>query len=103
MLGAGAARHRPVMRWYSLRALRGGQRAVAVAMLACYVLWAAAATDVWMRGWHLISVLPLALALARFDRLTGLAEDKPVEDLIARDPVMACCEITWLTLFLVGL
>ena len=35
--------------------------------------------------------------------LTGQAEDKPVEDLIARDPAMVCCEITWLTLFLVGL
>jgi decaprenyl-phosphate phosphoribosyltransferase len=103
VLGPAAVRHRPVMRWYGLRSLRAGQRAVALAMLAAYLLWALSHTDSWMRGWHLISALPLALALGRFDRLTGLAEDKPVEDLIVRDPVMACCEITWLTLFLVGL
>jgi len=103
VLGAAAARHRPVMRWYTLDILRVSQRVVALAMLAAYLLWAFSHTDSWMRGWHLISAVPLALALVRFDRLTGLAEDKPVEDLIARDPVMACCEITWLTLFLVGL
>jgi decaprenyl-phosphate phosphoribosyltransferase len=103
VLGPAAARHRPVMRWYGLRMLRYGQRAVALAMLAAYLLWALSHTDSWMRAWHLISAAPLALALGRFDQLTGLAEDKPVEDLIARDPVMACCEITWLTLFLVGL
>jgi decaprenyl-phosphate phosphoribosyltransferase len=103
VLGDAAARHRPVMRWYTLGILRVSQRVVALAMLAAYLLWAFSHTDSWMRGWHLISAVPLALALGRFDRLTGLAEDKPVEDLIARDPVMACCEITWLTLFLVGL
>lgn len=103
VLGTAAARHRPVMRWYSLGLLRVSQRAVAVGMLVAYLLWALSHTDPWMRTWHLISAAPLALALARFDHLTGLAEDKPVEDLIARDPVMACCEITWLTLFLVGL
>jgi decaprenyl-phosphate phosphoribosyltransferase len=103
VLGPAAARHRPVMRWYGLQMLRYSQRAVALAMLAAYLLWALSHTDSWMRVWHLISAAPLALALGRFDQLTGLAEDKPVEDLIARDPVMACCEITWLTLFLVGL
>jgi decaprenyl-phosphate phosphoribosyltransferase len=103
VLGPAAARHRPVMRWYGLQMLRYGQRAVALAMLAAYLLWALSHTDSWMRAWHLISAAPLALALGRFDRLTGVAEDKPVEDLIARDPIMACCEITWLTLFLVGL
>jgi decaprenyl-phosphate phosphoribosyltransferase len=103
VLGPAAAKHRPVMRWYTLDILRVSQRAVALAMLAAYLLWAFSHTDSWMRVWHLISAVPLALALGRFDQLTGLAEDKPVEDLIARDPVMACCEITWLTLFLVGL
>jgi decaprenyl-phosphate phosphoribosyltransferase len=103
VLGTAAARHRPVMRWYTLGLLRASQRAVAIGMLAAYLLWAASHPDSWMRAWHLISAAPLVLALARFDYLTGLAEDRPVEDLIARDPVMACCEITWLTLFLVGL
>ena len=103
VLGDAAAGHRPVMRWYSLPALRAAQRLVSSGMLAAYLFWALAETDRWMQGWHLASVLPLAVALVRFDRLTGLAEDKPVEDLISRDPVMLCCEVTWLTLFLVGL
>jgi decaprenyl-phosphate phosphoribosyltransferase len=103
VLGPAAARHRPVMRWYTLPLLRYTQRAVAVAMLAAYLLWALSHTDSWMRLWHIISAAPLALALGRFDWLTGQADDKPVEDLIARDPAMVCCEITWLTLFLIGL
>ena len=103
VLGDGAARHRPVMRWYGLAGLRAGQRAVGGAMLASYLLWALSEPDYWMRGWHLVSAAPLAVALMRFDRLTGLAENRPVEDLIARDPFMLCSEVTWLTMFLVGL
>jgi decaprenyl-phosphate phosphoribosyltransferase len=103
VLGDAAAGHRPAMRWYSIMGMRTAQRAVTGGMLAAYLLWALSEPDGWMRGWHLVSILPLAIALARFDRLTGLAEDRPVEDLITRDPMMICTEATWLTLFLVGL
>jgi decaprenyl-phosphate phosphoribosyltransferase len=103
VLGDAAAGHRPVMRWYSLPALRAGQRLVSSGMLGAYLFWALAEADGWMRAWHLASVVPLAIALLRFDRLTAQAEDKPVEDLISRDPVMLCCEVTWLALFLIGL
>jgi decaprenyl-phosphate phosphoribosyltransferase len=102
-LGHEAIAHRPVMRWYSLGLLRGSQRAVSVVMLASYLFWALSEHDAWMRGWHVASVVPLALALVRFDRLTGLAEGRPVEDLIVRDPMMICFELTWLTMFTVGL
>jgi len=102
-LGDEAAAHRPVMRWYSLGLLRAGQRTTSVVMLGAYLFWALSEHDLWMRGWHVASVAPLALALFRFDRLTGLAEGRPVEDLIARDPMMLCCELTWLTMFTVGL
>jgi decaprenyl-phosphate phosphoribosyltransferase len=102
-LGTEAAAHRPVMRWYSLGLLRAGQRTASIVMLAAYLFWALSEDDLWMRGWHVASVAPLALALFRFDRLTGLAEGRPVEDLIARDPMMLCCELTWLTMFTVGL
>jgi decaprenyl-phosphate phosphoribosyltransferase len=103
VLGSDAAKHRPVMRWYRLPVLRAGQRAVSVAMLIAYLAWALSAQDYWMRGWHIASVAPLALALLRFDSLTGLAEGRPVEDLITRDPMMICCELTWLALFAIGL
>jgi len=102
-LGHEAIAHRPVMRWYSLDLLRFGQRAASVMMLAAYLFWALSEHDGWMRGWHVASVVPLALALLRFDRLTGLAEGRPVEDLIVRDPMMICWELTWLTMFTVGL
>ena len=103
MLDKKAASHRPVMRWYSRPMLRVSQRVVACAMVVAYLLWAGAEQDPWMRGWHLASALPLTAALVRFDRLTARAEGKPVEDLIARDPLMICCELAWLIMFGVGL
>jgi decaprenyl-phosphate phosphoribosyltransferase len=103
VLGAGAAAHRPVMRWYQPWMLRAGQRTTTIFMLVAYVLWALSEPDTWMRGWHLASALPLAAALLRFDQLTGLADGRPVEDLITRDPTMICCELAWLTAFTIGL
>ncbi len=103
LLGSDAAAHRPVMRWYQIWLLRALQRAASAVMLVAYVLWALSHHDSWMRAWHLASALPLACALIRFDRLTGLADGRPVEDLIARDPTMICAELVWLAMFTVGL
>jgi decaprenyl-phosphate phosphoribosyltransferase len=103
MLGADAARHRPVMRWYSRRMLRMSQRTVAAVMVVAYVLWALGEQNPWMRGWHLASGAALTVALIRFDRLTARATGRPVEDLIARDAVMVYFELTWLTMFAAGL
>jgi decaprenyl-phosphate phosphoribosyltransferase len=103
VLGSAAAAHRPAMHGYSAGALRLAQRAVSVTMIVSYALWAAGEPASAMRAWHLISTVPLAAALARFDRLTARATSKPVEDLIARDPVMVCCELAWLALFAIGL
>ena len=103
MLGDQAARHRPVMRWYTLRGLRLSQRLVAVGMIVSYLLWAYGEHDPWMRAWHLASALPLVAALIRFDWLTDHAGGRPVEDLIARDVPMVCCELGWLLTFMAGL
>jgi hypothetical protein len=103
MLDNAAARHRPVMRWYSRQMLRLGQRAVACAMTVAYVLWALGEQNPWMSGWHLASAIALAVAITRFDRLTARTSGKPVEDLIARDGVMVYCELAWLTMFAAGL
>ncbi|MGC1287636.1 MAG: UbiA family prenyltransferase, partial [Streptosporangiaceae bacterium] len=103
MLDNAAARHRPVMRWYSRQVLRLGQRAVACAMTVAYVLWALGEQNPWMSGWHLASAIALAVAITRFDRLTARTSGKPVEDLIARDGVMVYCELAWLTMFAAGL
>ena len=101
-LGADAARHRPVMRWYRPGVLRLAQLLIGVGMLVTYLMWAAGETTA-ARGWHLASTLPLALALARFGVLTARRSVRPVEDLITRDVIMLCCEAVWLVLFCVGL
>jgi len=103
VLGADAVKHRPAMRGYSAPMLRLAQRATSAIMVASYVLWAAAEPAPEMRSWHLISSIALVAALTRFDRLTARATSKPVEDLIARDPIMVICEAVWLVLFAAGL
>jgi decaprenyl-phosphate phosphoribosyltransferase len=103
VLGTDSAAHRPAMRGYSAPVLRLTQRAVSAVMIVSYVLWAYSEPHGRTRSWHLLSSIALAAALVRFDRLTARATSKPVEDLIARDPVMVACEVTWLVLFAIGL
>jgi decaprenyl-phosphate phosphoribosyltransferase len=98
-----AARHRPVMRFYRPAWLRRAQWLVTAAMVVAYLLWAAGQDDPWIRGWHLVSAIPLAAALIRFGWLTARADGRPVEDLIARDPVMITFELGWLVTFAAGL
>jgi decaprenyl-phosphate phosphoribosyltransferase len=98
-----AARHRPVMRYYRPVWLRRAQWLVTAAMVVAYLLWAVGQDDPWIRGWHLVSAVPLAAALIRFARLTARADGRPVEDLIARDPVMITFELAWLVTFAAGL
>ena len=103
VLGADAVRHRPAMRGYSAQALRMAQRVVSAVMVISYVFWAANEPVLRTRTLHLISSIALLAALIQFDRLTARATSKPVEDLIARDPVMVGCEVAWLVLFALGL
>jgi decaprenyl-phosphate phosphoribosyltransferase len=103
LLGPEQARHRPVLRRYSAAGLRSGQRALAVIMVVAYILWALGEPHAPLRAWHLASALPLAAALLRFDRLAARSAGTAVEDLISRDVPMLCCELAWLTLFVIGL
>lgn len=103
VLGADAVRHRPAMRGYSATGLRTAQRLVSAVMVVSYVFWASNEPAARTRVLHLISSIALLAALTRFDRLTARASSKPVEDLIARDPVMVGCEAGWLILFALGL
>ena len=103
VLGAESSAHRPAMRGYSAPVLRLTQRIVSGVMILSYVLWAYTEPHAGTRPWHLASSIALMAALVRFDRLTARATSKPVEDLIARDPIMVVCEICWLALFAFGL
>jgi decaprenyl-phosphate phosphoribosyltransferase len=101
-LGPDAVRHRPVMRWYRPELLRIAQLLIGLGMLATYLMWALS-EKTGVRPWHLVSALPLAVALIRFGVLTARRTVRPVEDLITRDAVMLCCEAAWLILFCIGL
>jgi decaprenyl-phosphate phosphoribosyltransferase len=101
-LGDEAVRHRPVMRYYRPAELRIAQIVVGAAMIAAYLAWAAGEHS-GVRLWHLVSALPLTLALIRFGYLTGRRTAAPVEDLLTRDRLMLACELIWLTLFVTGL
>jgi len=103
VLGPHAATHRPVMRWYRASWLRVGQRVVSAGMITAYLLWAYGQHGGSTRVLHLVSAVPLAAALVRFDWLTGHRQAKPVEDLISRDRLMVGCELAWLALFAAGL
>jgi decaprenyl-phosphate phosphoribosyltransferase len=102
-LGSRAVAHRPVMRWYSAPLLALFQRVAIGVLLAAYLAWALTGHTAWMRAWHVASIVPLAVALIRFDWLTPRAGGRPVEDLISRDRFMVGSELTWLGLFLAGL
>ena len=101
-LGEGAAAHRPVMRWYRPGVLRVAQFAVGALMLVMYLTWAYGESDA-TRAWHVVSAIPLALALARFGVLTARRTVRQVEDMITRDGPMLAFEVAWLSLFCVGL
>jgi decaprenyl-phosphate phosphoribosyltransferase len=103
LLGPDAATHRPVMRWYTPALLRLSQRIAAGIMIAAYLMWAYGQHEGGTRTLHLLSIVPLAAALLRFDWLTAHRPAKPVEDLIARDTLMIVCELSWLALFAGGL
>ena len=102
-LGDGAASHRPVVRFYRYRPLGVVSRLLTAAMVVSYALWALTSSAGDRQAWHLASIVPLALALGRFDWLSGHADGKPVEDLIIRDRFMAVAELAWLGLFAAGL
>jgi decaprenyl-phosphate phosphoribosyltransferase len=101
-LGSAATGHRPSLRHYSPAGLRLAQRAIGVAMVGCYLGWAVRGSSSWGVGCHLLTAVPLAAALLRFDRLTGRAALSRVEDLITRDRTMLLCESAWLLLFIAG-
>jgi decaprenyl-phosphate phosphoribosyltransferase len=101
--GPDVTAHRPVLDWYRPRALVLAGRLIAAAVIACYSLWAITTATGARQAWHVASIVPLAVALARFDWLSGRRAARPVEDLIGADRVMAAAELAWLALFALGL
>ncbi|WP_051939503.1 decaprenyl-phosphate phosphoribosyltransferase [Phaeacidiphilus oryzae] len=100
LLGAAAAAHRPVLRWYRGGWLPAARRCLIAAVPAAYLGWALGAAATPLRIWHLLSVLPLLLALLRFDRLASRRPGARVEDLMVTDRLMVAAELVWLAAFL---
>ncbi|MDH6143961.1 MULTISPECIES: decaprenyl-phosphate phosphoribosyltransferase [Kitasatospora] len=101
-LGTAATGHRPSLRHYSPAGLRLAQRAISVAMVGAFLSWAVRGGSAWGVGCHLLTAIPLAAGLLRFDHLIGRATLNRVEDLITRDRTMLLCEFAWLLLFIAG-
>jgi decaprenyl-phosphate phosphoribosyltransferase len=101
-LGADAVRHRPVIRWYTQRGLRAAQVVIGALMITAYLLWAAGEPP-GARVWHIVSAVPLALALGRFGVLVARRTVRQVEEMITGDGAMLACEAAWLGLFCAGL
>jgi decaprenyl-phosphate phosphoribosyltransferase len=99
LLGPSAAGHRPVLRRYRVAWLHAGQRALLVCTVCAYLAWAADTTELRVRAWHLVSALPLLLALVRFDRLTSARAVTRVEDLLVNDTMMVTAELLWVLSF----
>lgn len=100
LLGADATGHRPALRWYRASWLRTGQRVLVAAVVGAYLGWASGAPDPATRAWHLLSALPLLLALLRFDHLAARRPAARVEDLLVSDRLMVGAEALWLLAFL---
>ena len=88
VLGPDAAVHRPVMRWYG-RGRCGWPSGPSPWPWSSRTCCGRGRARHLAPGWHLVSVVPLAVALVRFDWLAGPGQGKPVEDLLARDRLMA--------------
>jgi decaprenyl-phosphate phosphoribosyltransferase len=101
-LGEAAIRHRPVLRFYRPVPLMVSQWMVGALMISAYLAWAIGERPS-AQGWHVLSAIPLAAALARFGVLTARRSTAPVEDLLTRDVPMLACELGWLVLFVAGL
>ncbi|MHB1614805.1 MAG: decaprenyl-phosphate phosphoribosyltransferase [Actinomycetes bacterium] len=106
-LGPRALVHRPVLAAYSVRGLRRARVALLVLTLGAYAGWVLTRHGTWVRGMDLASLVPLAIALVRFDVLAGRASTDPsgiaVEHLIVHDRPMRWAELAWVVLFLAGL
>ncbi len=97
-----AAQHRPALRAYSRRGLRGATLVLAVGMLGCYLAWALARHPQSWVGLEVLTVAPLAAVVVRFDLLALRPQPVRVEDLLLTDRLILALEALWLVLFVVA-
>lgn len=98
--GAIAPHARATLRRYSPTALRLMLIVSAMAAVAAYGVWAL--TGPGHGVWHLLSVLPLALGLARYGKLIGRGAGQSPEETVVQDRVLLSLGVVWTVLFMAG-
>lgn len=98
--GATPSQTRATLRSYSPRALRIVLMASALSAVAAYGVWALAGPGHGL--WHLFSLLPLSLGLARYGVLLDRGAGQSPEETIVQDRPLLALGAVWSVLFLVG-
>lgn len=98
--GATPTRTRATLRNYSSRALRIVLISSALSAVGAYGIWAFAGPGHGL--WHLLSILPLSLGLARYGFLLDRGAGQSPEETIAQDRPLLVLGAVWSALFLAG-
>ena len=99
--GVAPALTRATLRRYSPEALRGVLILSAALATVAYAAWALAGPGHGL--WHLLSLAPFSLWLARYGMLVAQGEGQSPEETIAGDRTLLALSAVWAILFLAGI
>jgi decaprenyl-phosphate phosphoribosyltransferase len=91
---------RSTLRRYSSAALRGALVVSATCAVAAYAVWALLGPGHGL--WHLLSIAPLSLGLARYGALLARGEGQSPEETVLGDRALLALGAVWAGLFLAG-
>ena len=100
--GPDAAGGRRVLTRYAEQPLRVILTASSLLALGAYCIWAFELSAVSGIPWRPLTILPVAVALARYTVLAQAGRGEAPEDVILRDPVLLASGVAWLVLFGLG-
>jgi decaprenyl-phosphate phosphoribosyltransferase len=52
--------------------------------------------------WRPLSIVPVAIALARYGMRVGAGDGEAPEDLLLRDPILLAAGVAWVAVFALG-
>jgi decaprenyl-phosphate phosphoribosyltransferase len=97
---ASAALARATLRSYSAGVLRALMTLSAAVAGGAYLVWATVGQG--HGTWHLLSIAPFVLWLARYGRLVARGAGQTPEDTILADPLLLVLTAAWAALFVTG-
>jgi decaprenyl-phosphate phosphoribosyltransferase len=98
---SGDARRR-VLGLYTERRLRVILTVSALGALVAYCVWAFRIPSVHGVPWRPLSIVPVAIALARYGMRVGAGDGEAPEDLLLRDPILLAAGVAWVAVFALG-